>query len=79
MVLKDAYRCAEHDYLYPEEVQDGRCGKCGQQAQHLRQMKMSKTFRNVVEPMALVVAIAWFGVSVARMKSWPDQDENAKL
>ena len=25
MVLKDAYRCATHDYLYPEEVQDGTC------------------------------------------------------
>ncbi|MBK6454252.1 MAG: hypothetical protein KBF50_10050 [Steroidobacteraceae bacterium] len=28
---------------------------------------------------SMVVAIAWFGVAVARMKSWPDQDENAKL
>ena len=64
MVLKDAYRCTEHDYLYPEEVQDGRCGKCGQQAQHLRQMKMSKTFRNVVEPMALVEK---YGADTARL------------
>lgn len=28
---------------------------------------------------SMVVAIAWLGVAVARMKSWPDQDENAKL
>jgi leucyl-tRNA synthetase len=54
MVLKDAYRCATHDYLYPEEVQDGNCKQCGQPAQQLRQMKMSKSFRNVVEPMALI-------------------------
>ena len=64
MVLKDAYRCAEHDYLYPEEVQDGRCIKCGQEAQYLRQMKMSKTFRNVVEPMALVEK---YGADTARL------------
>ena len=54
MVLKDAYRCATHDYLYPEEVQDGTCKQCGQPAQQLRQMKMSKSFRNVVEPMTLI-------------------------
>jgi leucyl-tRNA synthetase len=54
MVLKDAYRCPEHDYLYPEEVQDGHCKKCGRPAEYLRQMKMSKSFRNVVEPMSLV-------------------------
>jgi leucyl-tRNA synthetase len=54
MVLKDAYRCAEHDYLYPEEVVDGKCVKCGKPAEFLRQMKMSKSFRNVVEPMALI-------------------------
>lgn len=64
MVLKDAYRCAEHDYLYPEEVQDGVCQKCGQKAQYLRQMKMSKTFRNVVEPMALVEK---YGADTARL------------
>jgi leucyl-tRNA synthetase len=64
MVLKDAYRCAEHDYLYPEEVQDGRCIKCGKEAQYLRQMKMSKTFRNVVEPMALVEK---YGADTARL------------
>ena len=64
MVLKDAYRCAEHDYLYPEEVQDGRCAKCGKDAQYLRQMKMSKTFRNVVEPMALVEK---YGADTARL------------
>lgn len=27
---------------------------------------------------SMVVAIAWLGVAVARMKSWPDQDENAR-
>lgn len=28
---------------------------------------------------AMVVAITWLGVAVARMKSWPDQNESAKL
>ena len=64
MVLKDAYRCAEHDYLYPEEVQNGCCVKCGKEATHLRQMKMSKTFRNVVEPMALIEK---YGADTARL------------
>lgn len=27
---------------------------------------------------AMVVAIAWLGVAVAQMKSWPPQDENAE-
>lgn len=64
MVLKDAHRCATHDYLYPEEVRDGLCVQCGQKAQSLRQMKMSKTFRNVVEPMDL---IAKYGADTARL------------
>jgi leucyl-tRNA synthetase len=53
MVLKDAYRCPTHDYLYPEEVENGNCKTCGQPAQQLRQMKMSKSFRNVIEPLVL--------------------------
>lgn len=28
---------------------------------------------------SMVVAIAWLGVAVARMKSWPEQDENATI
>ena len=40
------------------------CQKCGQKAQYLRQMKMSKTFRNVVEPMALVEK---YGADTARL------------
>ena len=64
MVLKDAYRCKEHDYLYPEEVEDGHCKKCGKLAEHLRQMKMSKTFRNVVEPMTLIDR---YGADTARL------------
>ena len=64
MVLKDAYKCATHEYLYPEEVEDGRCKKCGEKAQHLRQMKMSKTFRNVVEPMTLIDR---YGADTARL------------
>ncbi len=64
MVLKDAYRCATHDYLYPEEVKEGRCVKCDQPATHLRQMKMSKSFRNVVEPMALIDR---YGADTARL------------
>jgi len=64
MVLKDAYRCPTHDYLYPEEVEDGRCKQCGQTAESLRQMKMSKSFRNVVEPMALIER---YGADTARL------------
>lgn len=64
MVLKDAYRCAEHDYLYPEEVEGGVCKKCGKPAEHLRQMKMSKSFRNVVEPMSLIER---YGADTARL------------
>jgi len=64
MVLKDAYRCKTHDYLYPEEIEEGRCKQCGQPAEQLRQMKMSKTFRNVVEPMALIDR---YGADTARL------------
>jgi hypothetical protein len=33
----------------------------------------------LVGGISMVVAVAWLGVAVARMKSSPDQDENAKI
>lgn len=59
MVLKDAYRCETHDYLYPEELitlQDGQviCKHCRQKVLKLRQMKMSKSLKNVIEPSSLI-------------------------
>lgn len=67
MVLKDAYRCEIHDYLYPEQVSaDGHCTECGNPAKKLRHMKMSKTFRNVVEPIPLIEK---YGADTARLFS----------
>jgi len=33
----------------------------------------------LVGGISMVVAVAWLGAAVARMKSWPDQDENTKI
>jgi leucyl-tRNA synthetase len=54
MVVKETFRCVEHDYLYPEEVKDGHCVHCGREVTVGRVEKMSKTQRNVVEPLALI-------------------------
>jgi leucyl-tRNA synthetase len=55
MVCKETYRCPEHDYLYPEEVtQAGSCSHCGRKVVVGRVEKMSKTMKNVVEPMPLI-------------------------
>jgi len=27
---------------------------------------------------SMVASVAWLGIAVAQMKSWPEQDENAK-
>jgi leucyl-tRNA synthetase len=55
MVCKETYRCPEHDYLYPDEVtKEGTCTRCKRKVVVGRSEKMSKTLRNVVEPLPLI-------------------------
>ncbi len=54
MVVKETYRCPEHDWLYPEEVKDGNCVQCGKKVIVGRTEKMSKALKNVVEPLPLI-------------------------
>ena len=50
MVCLATYRCEEHDWLYPYEVEDGKCKFCGRQAEVGRIEKMSKSKKNTVDP-----------------------------
>lgn len=54
MVTLQTQKCAEHGWLYPEQVVDGKCADCGRQADVGEATKMSKSRRNVVEPDAYV-------------------------
>ena len=51
MVCKESYRCPNHGYRLPGEVdKDGRCLECQQPVEIGRTEKMSKSKRNVVDP-----------------------------
>lgn len=50
MVCKETFRCPEHGWLFPEEVQEERCKHCGSPIIKGRVEKMSKSKRNVVDP-----------------------------
>jgi leucyl-tRNA synthetase len=51
MVCKESYRCAEHGYRLPAEVdKQGRCTECQRPVEIGRTEKMSKSKRNVVDP-----------------------------
>jgi leucyl-tRNA synthetase len=61
MVSKETYRCAEHDWLLPEEVEGygqagatPKCRKCGREAAVGPVVKMSKSLKNIVDPDGLV-------------------------
>ncbi len=54
MVGKETLFCPEHEWLYPREVEGGRCRHCGREVVVGRMEKMSKSKRNVVEPDYLV-------------------------
>ena len=51
MVCKESYRCPNHGYRLPGEVdKEGRCLECQQPVEIGRTEKMSKSKRNVVDP-----------------------------
>ncbi len=54
MVCKETLRCPEHDWLFPEEAQDGKCVLCGRPVDRGRVEKMSKSRKNVIDPDALI-------------------------
>lgn len=54
MVCKETWRCPEHEWLFPEEVKEGRCIHCGMDVVKGRIEKMSKSKKNVVDPDALI-------------------------
>jgi leucyl-tRNA synthetase len=64
MVCMGTLSCPEHGWLYPEEVQDGKCRKCGFVVNTGRIEKMSKSKKNVIDPDAL---ISTFGADTARL------------
>jgi leucyl-tRNA synthetase len=55
MVCKETYRCPQHGFLFPEEIDEaGCCRRCGQVAEVGRVEKMSKSKKNVVDPNLLL-------------------------
>ncbi len=66
MVCMESQRCAEHGWLYPEQVADGNCTICGKPAEVGRNEKMSKSKKNVIDPNQL---IEQFGADTARLFS----------
>lgn len=64
MVCKETQECPRHGYLYPEEVQDGRCIQCGAPVSIGKTVKMSKSKKNVVDPQSLIDA---YGADTVRM------------
>ncbi len=54
MVCKETYRCAKHEWLFPEEVKGSVCIHCGGMVEKGRTEKMSKSRKNVVDPDMLI-------------------------
>lgn len=66
MVCKETYRCSNHDWLFPEEVEDGKCKLCGETVEVGRVEKMSKSKKNVIDPDNLINE---YGADTARLFS----------
>ncbi len=64
MVCKETYRCRKHGYLFPGEMEDGKCMYCGGDAEIGPSNKMSKSTRNVVDPQSLIDR---YGADTVRM------------
>ncbi|MBI3426123.1 MAG: leucine--tRNA ligase [Acidobacteria bacterium] len=64
MVCLATHRCAEHDWLNPSEVEDGKCKFCGRTATVGRIEKMSKSKKNTVDPDEMIRV---FGTDTLRL------------
>lgn len=64
MVCKETHECPEHGYLYPEEVEEGKCALCGREVIVGNTVKMSKSKKNVVDPQSMIDA---YGADTVRM------------
>ena len=75
MVCKATQTCPQHGYLFPKEVEDGRCTRCGAEVIDGNIVKMSKSKKNVVDPQELIDR---YGADTVRMfclfASPPDKD-----
>jgi len=55
MIVKESYRCPEHEWLFPEEVnEDKTCKFCGRPVAIGRLEKMSKSKKNAVDPIEMI-------------------------
>ena len=74
MVCHTAYKCPQHGWLYPKEVDGGSCAKCGREVA-TSYFSMSKSKKNVVEPADI---IARYGADTERLYTLfmgpPDRD-----
>ena len=54
MVCKEITRCPKDGYIYPNEVDDGRCGRCGEKVEIGAIEKMSKSKLNTIDPDTII-------------------------
>jgi leucyl-tRNA synthetase len=54
MVCKEITRCPKDGYIYPNEVEDGRCGRCGEEVEIGAIEKMSKSKLNTIDPDTII-------------------------
>ena len=64
MVCMETRSCPEHGWLYPEEIENGRCSRCQAEVVSGRNEKMSKSKKNVIDPDGL---IRRYGADTARL------------
>ncbi|MBN1365267.1 MAG: leucine--tRNA ligase [Syntrophaceae bacterium] len=64
MVCKETMKCKEHGYLYPDQVEGGKCHVCGKEVIIGKTEKMSKSLKNVIDPDYLIET---YGADTARI------------
>lgn len=75
MVCMESYKCPDHEWLFPKEVEEGKCIYCGKAVHIGRVEKMSKSKKNIIDPDEMIESYGTDTVRVFTLFAAPPEKD----